>query len=301
MILHGQNPRQQVFMYPSAQLGIMPFIRYKKIGQKEYAYQITSYWDPKTKKPKQKTQYLGQVINKEKQTYQKKQQQKEKLILDFGDTYLLNTFIQTHYQQLLTNTFQDKTPTLTTLITYRLCQTNAMTHANTWHQGNAIHLQHKHVNLISQRISEFLTEIGDEHLHQTFFKQYLPNNTQQQQQNVTSTIIDITSLPTQIHIPLTNWGRSGEEIDKQIRFLLAVNKETALPLYFRILPGNIVDVSTLCNTTEELKQYGVESFFLCMDAGFFSKANLEDLYAKGALGQNSLEPFAWFPFEYALI
>ncbi|MCL2643801.1 MAG: hypothetical protein FWD52_09945 [Candidatus Bathyarchaeota archaeon] len=91
----------------------MPFIRYKKIGQKEYAYQITAYWDPKTKKPKQKTQYLGQIINKEKQIYQKKptNQQKEKQILDFGDTYLLNTFIQTHYKKLL-ETFQEKTPTL---------------------------------------------------------------------------------------------------------------------------------------------------------------------------------------------
>jgi transposase len=42
-----------------------------------------------------------------------------------------------------------------------------------------------------------------------------------------------------------------------------------------------VDVSSLCNTTEELKQCGLESFFLCVDAGFFSKPNLEDLYAKG--------------------
>jgi len=258
----------------------MPFVRYKKIGQKEYAYQITAYWDPQTKKPKQKTQYLGQVINKEKQIYQKKsqKQQKEKLILDFGDTHLLNTFIQTHYKTL-TETFQEKTPTLTTLITYRLCQTSAMTHANTWHQGNAIHLQHKNVNLTSQRISEFLIEIGNQQLHQTFFKQYLTNNNNDQQKN--ATIIDITSLPTQIHIPLTAWGRSGEEIDKQIRFLLVVNKETSLPMYFRILPGNIVDVSTLCNTTEELKQYGVESYFLCVDAGFFSKPNIVDLYDKG--------------------
>lgn len=42
-----------------------------------------------------------------------------------------------------------------------------------------------------------------------------------------------------------------------------------------------MDVSSLCSAIEELKQCGVESFFLCVDAGFFSKPNLEDLYAKG--------------------
>gem|GEM_PF-341185 len=268
----------------------MVFIRYEKRGNKEYAYQLTSYRDKTTKQVKHQKTYLGTVIDKEKHIYQKptktnQTKNNEKLILDFGDTYLLNTFIQTHYKTLQ-NTFQEKTPTLTTLITYRLCQTNAMTHANTWHQGNAIHLHHKQVNLTSQRISEFLTELGNEHLHQTFFKQYLTtqtnNNTPQQPQHPPNgVIIDTTSLPTQTHIPLTAWGRSGEEIDKQIRFLLVVNKETSLPLYFRVLPGNIVDVSSLCNTTEELKQYGVESYFLCVDAGFFSKPNILDLYDKG--------------------
>jgi transposase len=264
----------------------MVFIRYEKRGNKEYAYQLTSYRDKTTKQVKHQKTYLGIVIDKEKHIYQKPTtktpSKNEKLILDFGDSFLLNTFIQTHYKTL-TDIFQEKTPTLTTLIIYRLCQTSAMTHANTWHQGNATQLFHKTVNLTSQRISEFLTELGNKQLHQTFFKQYLTTQTSQQHQQhpTNGVIIDATSLPTQTHIPLTAWGRNGEEIDKQIRFLLVVNKETALPLYFRVLPGNIVDVSSLCNTTAELAQYGVESYFLCVDAGFFSKPNIVDLYERG--------------------
>jgi hypothetical protein len=101
-----------------------------------------------------------------------------------------------------------------------------MTHANIWHQGNYAKILYKNTNLTSQRISDFLADIGDEHLYRTFFKEYLIQNNQQK--NVA--IIDVTSLPTQTYIPLTTWGRSGEEIDKQIRFLLVVNKETSLPL-----------------------------------------------------------------------
>ena len=44
----------------------MGFIRYKQFGNKEYAYEITAYWDPKLKKPRQKSKYLGVVIDKEK-------------------------------------------------------------------------------------------------------------------------------------------------------------------------------------------------------------------------------------------
>ncbi|MCL5413436.1 MAG: hypothetical protein M1569_03470 [Candidatus Marsarchaeota archaeon] len=45
----------------------------------------------------------------------------------------------------------------------------------------------------------------------------------------------------------------GEEIDKQVRFLLAVDRDEHLPLFFRLLPGNIIDVSSLQNTLYELK------------------------------------------------
>ena len=37
------------------------FIRYKKIGSGEYAYQISHYWDEKKKKIRQKSKYLGKV------------------------------------------------------------------------------------------------------------------------------------------------------------------------------------------------------------------------------------------------
>jgi transposase len=80
-------------------------------------------------------------------------------------------------------------------------------------------------------------------------------------------------------MPLTEWGRSGEEIDTQIRFLLAVDKQSGFPLYFRSLPGNIVDVSAMQNTISELKQYGVNNAFVYSDAGFFSEDNIKELYA----------------------
>jgi len=41
---------------------------------------------------------------------------------------------------------------------------------------------------------------------------------------------------------------------------------TSLPLFFRYMAGNIVDVSSLRTTVEELKKYGVSRYFVILDA-----------------------------------
>ena len=129
-----------------------------------------------------------------------------------------------------------------------------MKYAQTWFEANYIKQLYKNINLNSQRISDFLKIIGEEEIQRTFFKEYISNfiNTKQ------GVIIDATSLPNQIHIPLTEWGKSGEEIDKQIRFLLVVDKKLEVPLFFRYFSGSIVDVSTLKNTIAELEKFGIK-------------------------------------------
>src|SRR3989338_3181396 len=74
----------------------MTFIRYKTFGKQEYAYQIKSYWDSKTQRPKQKTLYLGVVVDKSKKIFEKRLSlpKQEKLILDFGDSYFIKEFFE---------------------------------------------------------------------------------------------------------------------------------------------------------------------------------------------------------------
>jgi hypothetical protein len=251
----------------------MPFIRYKTIGKNQYAYKITTHWNPQTKKPKQTQQYLGKLIDKEKQIYQKNNP-KEKQTLDFGDTYLLEKFYQqTGLTNLLQQTLGPTANTTINLIYYKLCHNAAMTHTQKWIEGNYLSTKTKPNNLTSQKISHHIQTIADENLQKNFFKTYIPQFTNQKQ----GIIIDATSLPNQIHNPLTAWGRSGEEIDQQIRFLLVLDKDQHLPLFFRALPGNIIDVSTLQNTLYELKHYGVKKAFLFLDAGFFSEENIKKM------------------------
>ena len=247
----------------------MSFIRYKKIGNKEYAYEVTSYWDPERKKPRQKTKYLGVVVDKEKKIFRKKnKERKEKLILDFGDVYLLNQFIN---RTKLFDKFRNK-DMLLTLIFYRLCYPSAMRYAKVWYEGSIAKVLFE-VDVSSQRISEFLEEIGDEGIQREFFSEYIKKITPEE-----GLIIDTTALPNQINIPHTLWGWHNEEIDKQIKLLLVIDRRTSLPLFFRYMPGSIVDVSSLKTTIDELRKYGVTKNFVILDAGFFSEDNIKELY-----------------------
>lgn len=258
----------------------MSFIRYKKFGNQEYAYEITAYWDPKLKKSRQDTKYLGIVIDKEAKIFKKKeakQHEEEKLILDFGDTYILHEFIKKiKLIDILYRVFGNNTDCLLSLIFYRLCHPSAMKYAGIWYQGNFVRSIFKDIDLSSQRTSDFLKAISDERLQRDYFKNHISFLAQSKE----GIIIDTTSIPNQIHFPFNTWGYNDGGIDKQIKVLFVIDKKSSLPLYFRYLPGNIVDVSSLTTTVEELKKYSIETSFVLLDAGFFSEDNIKGLFTE---------------------
>jgi len=257
-------------------MSIMSFTRIEKRGEKEYAYEITSYWDKISKRPKQKKKYLGIVTDKKNKIYERKMIScnSEKLILDFGDSCILSLFMKKHgFTDLITEVFPNIHEFVSSFITYRLCYPAAMKHSQSWFEGNYARIIYKNISFNSQRISDFLKNSGDEFLLRKFFEKYVSNFTNSKK----GIIIDATSLPNQIHIPLTQWGRSGEEIDKQIRFLLVVDKTNEMPLFFRYYSGDLVDISTLKNTLAELGSLGIKSTFVYFDAGYFSEENIKEL------------------------
>lgn len=254
----------------------MVFVVYKKFGQQEYAYEVKSFWDSETKTCKHKSKYLGVVVDKKKKVFEKRslKAKPEKLLLDFGDSYILNQFFHDiGFTDLVESVFGSQKDFLLALLTYRLCYPSAMTYSKIWFEGNYAKILFPNVNFSSQRISEFFEVIGEEDLQRKFFKEYIEKYTNAEK----GIIIDATSLPNQVHMPLTQWGRNGEDIDKQIRFLLVVDKEKSLPLFFRYFSGNIVDVSTLERTIAQLQKYGLKETFVYLDAGYFSEDNLTAL------------------------
>jgi len=64
----------------------------------------------------------------------------------------------------------------------------------------------------------------------------------------------------------------------QINIALLFGEESNLPFYYRKLAGNIPDVKTVKNLLADINLLGYDKIKLVMDRGFYSEANINDLY-----------------------
>ncbi|MDD2710060.1 MAG: transposase [Verrucomicrobiae bacterium] len=89
-------------------------------------------------------------------------------------------------------------------------------------------------------------------------------------------VYDITSISTYSQLlDLAEYGynRDGESL-AQVNLALVHDRADGLPLFYRVLPGSISDVSTLKLTDELMREFGFRDFHFVMDRGFFSQSNL---------------------------
>jgi len=254
-------------------------IHIKKIKGKEYAYDVKSVWSKEEKKVKKITTYLGVVTNSETKEYKrarnkKTEQKQEKAILNYGDTYLINESLK---NSDIYNDFKKILPkeqdTLKSLLCYKILEGSAFLHTKTWFEGNIASQLFSKAEVDTQRISEFLSRLGNENVQRSFFKRYLERIAP----NVNDVALDSTGLPNEINIPLTQYGHHGSSIELETRLVMVVDIITKKPLYFRLIAGNICDVSTLINTNKELKKYGLTTEFMLLDAGYYSDKNIRAL------------------------
>ncbi len=101
--------------------------------------------------------------------------QKEKLILDFGDSYVLEKYLRTlPFYGAVCSAMAPEADTLLSLLFYRiLIDRKAYCYARSWWEGNYAALLFPEARLHSQRVREFLAALGKEEVQRSFFTGYL--------------------------------------------------------------------------------------------------------------------------------
>ena len=250
------------------------FIRYRKIGNATYAYEVKAYWDPKLKKPRQKTRYLGKVVDEKKKRIEKVlyTKHREKQILDFGDVHLLShVYRSSGLEKLMGASFPRHSFFMKTFIFNRIIQPLPLKSLYYWASTNALREEGDISRLTSQNITDMLAEIGGEERIKEFMQRYL----EEYASAAPTLLMDITAMPTLISSMLTDWGYADGGIEYKIGLLLVSERDTRLPLFFRLVPGNRTSVTLLDETLDELRGYRISRPFLVLDKGFFSAENLE--------------------------
>lgn len=258
----------------------MSFVRYKKRGNKWYAYEVTSFWDKKTKTPRQKSIYLG-VSDSDGGAYNKPGKlvatRIEKEIVDFGDSFALQQIANNSgFSEVLNSSFTES-DSIMSLLCYQMLEGSAMHLCEDWLEGNvAKHLFPK-AKTSSQSISRLIKSLGEETTQRKFFRHYIQKFFPDQH----GVLIDSTSLPSSINTSINAFGYGSDGIKQNIGCLMLVDEASKLPIYFRAIPGDIADVSTIRLTLDEIMRLGLKTNSAILDAGYFCENNVRYLCEQG--------------------
>ena len=242
-------------------------------------------------------EWLGRVIDKEKGIYQSRERgtftfsfesgvtemslvRNEKLILEFGDSYLLHEILaRSGFLSLIREVFEEQADVLLSLVFYKTLLGGANRYAKNWWDGSYGRILFPNARLASQRISEAYKLFGDERLQRRFFRKYLAYiSPKSKSKSRNGLLIDSTGLPNDISIPLTAIKNHNGTVSNEAKLILVLERKGGMPIYFRYAAGNIVDVSTLESTIAEVRAYDIEVGHAIIDAGYFSEKNIKAMH-----------------------
>ncbi|MDD3007185.1 MAG: IS1634 family transposase [Candidatus Pacebacteria bacterium] len=250
-------------------------IRTKIINGQEYLYEITYYYDPASKRTRQRSRYLGKSVDGEPVRV-RDANRVPRLTFAYGeylpllailDALRLDTLLSEH----LPGT---KVQALLTLALNRVISPLPLSQIESWWEGTVLAHLYPDLSLSSNALSTLLETIGSSDLPLHFCRTLVRSRG-----NGSALLYDITSISSWTNtIPLFERGYNRDGLDlRQINLSLTVDRTRGIPLWYEVYPGSIVDVSTLGRTITTLTESGVQDTALVMDRGFFSVANLDAL------------------------
>jgi len=161
---------------------------------------------------------------------------------------------------------------------YRLLSGKSFSMMESWVESSELsNLYPLSFSLSSPAISAHLAKLGmdEEGSIYRFFLQWV----QSFQMTEDNWLFDLTSFSSQAEeIDYLEYGHAKQkEWLPQINMGLLVNQTRRLPLYYKLYPGSIKDVSTLVNLITETRLLSIPTMKLVLDRGFCSQSNLTAL------------------------
>jgi transposase len=247
------------------------FQRIKIINGMEYVYEITPYYDPETRKVRQKSRYLGK---KQEDRVVRVRDRKLKDVFSYGEFLPVQQIIK-HYRldKFLSGELgKVQAQVVMILCMARLFRGLSLQHVSNWYEGTWMYYLSRDLPLSPASISRLLTVIGQGRLQDRLAEHLI-----RQLKSKRTLLYDITSVSSYSElIKLLEWGYNRDHLDlPQVNLSMIIDKQEGIPLGYEIYPGSISDVKTLRNTVKKLKALGVKDFTLVLDRGFFSIENIE--------------------------
>ena len=252
-----------------------------------YAYESISYWDKEKKQSRAKRKLIGRVNDKGeivptdgrgKRKYVKKIDElaKSTTYRSFcGATYLLDSIAnKLSVSDILKRYFKNDYKKILSIAYYLILEDNTPLYR--FEKWNLLHKHPYNKNISSQLASKIFESINEES-KVLFFKEWAKHKGKDEFWAYdTTSISSYSQLLKQIQ-----YGNNKEgDLLAQLNLAIVFGEKSNLPFYYRKLSGNIPDSKTLTHLLADIKELGFDKLKLVMDRGFYSKANINELFQK---------------------
>ena len=257
--------------------------------------------------------YLGKVIDKEKLLFYKKSEgfyrfnpetlgmesipdqdvpfsappmdrrlKQRNVIVSFGGSYFLHELINGIAYNKVLDCISLKNPdSMNALLHYYILTDKADCHALQWYQNSYVRFLYPRANLDGRRISDFYKSFGSDNNRRTFFQEHIPYLLKSTGEEF-AVLLDSTGCQNSCRDPVTKVGRHNNKVNIEFRVVLVVQRSTGLPVYHEIIPGNIVDSSTIARIMRLMEMYGLKITHVSGDAACSCPANIEKVILCGS-------------------
>jgi len=259
-----------------------PGTELKIINGRYYLYAVKSQYDKELKRSKKIslgilgsiTQDKGFVASDKKELKEKSKKtyhNKALFTLEYGFAkWLFNTLDEEGILDKLKHSFPDMWKPIVFMAYCRMAYQSPLKNIPFYlEQSDILNLLEWDEKLTDQKISNFLFELG---LQQAAIHEFMQPKDQQKR----TVLMDATDIALQSkNISLSQKGYNADmDFQPQFVLLYLYDAVSLQPLYYRMLPGNIREISALKNT---IKISGMEQCIYIADKGFFSESNLAEL------------------------
>lgn len=257
----------------------------KRIGV-TYAYESISYWDKDKQQSRSRRRLMGIVdplTGEIKPTSKKKRN--APTIEDiswltakrtfYGATYLLDWIGETTGVTAdLRVCFPDTYKQILSIAYYLILEDkNPLSRFPKW---SKLHIHPHGETISSQRSSELFASISEDQRMNFFRLRGVRHTDSEYWAYDTTSISSYSELLRQVR-----YGKNKDHDPlPQINLALLYGQESGLPFYYRKLPGNISDVSTVRQLLKDMKFLGHKGIKFVFDRGFYSAKNINDLYSE---------------------
>jgi transposase len=267
-----------------------PVIRDQVIRGTRYAYEDYPYWDTIKKQTRHKRKYIGHYDDKGNLIPSKNQLVKRQDEINsennlnnsinsykfIGATYLLDQIaLKIGLKDDLKELFPDNYLKIISLSYYLTLENE-----NSFYRFKKWSLTHHHPynkEITSQRVSDLLTTITENDKLELFKRQA---NRIQENESLAYDTTSISSYSEIIKQEKLGHNKDGDDL-AQINLALVLSEKSLLPAYYKILPSNINDVTTLEKLLTDINKIGIKDAKFVLDSGYYSANNIFRLHKNG--------------------